>query len=39
MRENPLGGKAGHADQEIQTRANRDDIGTQETYALDVKWP
>src|SRR6202162_943015 len=25
MRENPLGGKAGHADQEVQARANRDD--------------
>src|SRR5712692_2325913 len=25
MRENPLGGKAGHADQEVQTRADRDD--------------
>jgi hypothetical protein len=25
MRENPLGGKAGHANQEVQTRANRDD--------------
>jgi hypothetical protein len=25
MRENPLGGKAGHANQEVQTRADRDD--------------
>jgi hypothetical protein len=25
MRENPLGGKAGHAEQEVQTRADRDD--------------
>jgi hypothetical protein len=25
MRENPLGGKAEHADQEVQARANRDD--------------
>src|ERR1039458_6970620 len=25
MKENPLGGKAGHADQEVQARANRDD--------------
>jgi len=25
MRENPLGGKAGHAHAEVQTRADRDD--------------
>jgi hypothetical protein len=25
MRENPLGGKAGHANQEVQARADRDD--------------
>jgi hypothetical protein len=25
MRENPLGGKAGHAHPEVQARANRDD--------------
>jgi hypothetical protein len=25
MRENPLGGKAGHADQAVQARADRDD--------------
>jgi hypothetical protein len=25
MRENPLGGKAGHAHPEVQTRADRDD--------------
>jgi hypothetical protein len=25
MRENPLGGKAGYANQEVQARANRDD--------------
>jgi hypothetical protein len=24
MRENPLGGKAGHADQEVQSRADRE---------------
>jgi hypothetical protein len=28
MRENPLGGKAGHAHPEIQARANRDDAAT-----------
>ena len=26
MRENPLGGKAGHANAEVQARANRDDV-------------
>src|ERR1039457_2541251 len=28
MRENPLGGKAGHANQEVQARADRDDAAT-----------
>ena len=26
MRENPLGGKAGHANAEVEARANRDDV-------------
>ena len=28
MRENPLGGKAGHANQKVQARADRDDAAT-----------
>jgi hypothetical protein len=37
MRENPLGGKAGHADQEVQARANRDDAATDRSKHRDGK--
>ena len=30
MTENPLGGIAGHADQEVQTRADRDDAAADQ---------
>src|ERR1700757_4560713 len=36
MRENPLGGKAGHASQEVQTRADRDDAAADRSR--HCKW-
>src|ERR1039457_5451831 len=37
MRENPLGGKAGHADQEVQTRADRDDAAADRSKRRERK--
>src|SRR6266852_5787685 len=37
MRENPLGGKAGHADQEVQTRADRDDAAADRSEHRERK--
>jgi hypothetical protein len=37
MRENPLGGKAGHADQEVQTRADRDDAAADRSKRCERK--
>src|SRR5471030_867711 len=37
MRENPLGGKAGHADQEVQARANRDDAAADRSKHRERK--
>ena len=37
MRENPLGGKAGHADQEVQTRTDRDDAAADRSKRRERK--
>src|ERR1017187_5940132 len=37
MRENPLGGKAGHADQEEQTRTDRDDAAADRSKRRERK--
>jgi putative transposase len=37
MRENPLGGKAGHANQEVQTRADRDDAAADRSKRRERK--
>jgi hypothetical protein len=37
MRENPLGGKAGHANQEVQTRADRDDAAADRSQHRERK--
>ena len=37
MRENPLGGKAGHANQEVQTRANRGDAAADRSKRRERK--
>src|SRR6266446_10806210 len=37
MRENPLGGKAGHADQEVQTRADCDDAAADRSKRRERK--
>src|SRR5450631_1787633 len=37
MRENPLGGKAGHANQEVQTRADRDDAAADRSQHREWK--
>src|ERR1051326_4979291 len=37
MRENPLGGKAGHASQEVQTRADSDDAGADRSRHREWK--
>src|SRR6266853_1803987 len=37
MRENPLGGKAGHADQEVQNRADRDDAAADRSKHRERK--
>src|SRR6266481_5336682 len=37
MRENPLGGKAGHADQEVQSRADRDDAAADRSRHRERK--
>src|SRR5450432_893186 len=37
MRENPLGGEAGHADQEVQSRADRDDAAADRSKHRERK--